>query len=60
VELVHELGDNAEVAAAAADREEKIGVDGWRGGMGDAGCSNYCCLEGNEMNSDSEENTYFN
>jgi hypothetical protein len=44
VELVHELGDNAKVAAAAADPEEKIGIEGCRSGMGDAGGSNYCCL----------------
>jgi hypothetical protein len=45
VKLVHELGDNTEVAATAADAEEEIVVEGWRGGVGDAGGRDHCRLE---------------
>ena len=46
VELVHELSDDAEVATATTNPEEKVSIDSCGGGTGSAGGGDYCCLGG--------------
>jgi hypothetical protein len=48
VELVHELRDNAKVATATTNPEEKVSIDSCGGGVGGAGGGDYYCLDGDE------------